>query len=200
MGTNYYLLRKKAYKVGDATPISLGCCSFPEEVRKLTNGYLLRDTYYATEKELENNFTQEVHIGKSSAGWYFSLCIYPGDINGIDDWKKLFNDPDNKIVDEYGENIDPKEMIRIITKRKWGEGRFTEENMKKALDAHNEMFSGTEKIRSYDEFLAINHAEKGINGLWKHKLDKFHSRAEDKNATYDYIISGNDVENCCIFC
>ena len=51
----------------------------------------------------QNNkdYYEELHIGKSSFGWYFGLQIYPQhNINTLEDWKKLFNEKDVKIFSE----------------------------------------------------------------------------------------------------
>lgn len=53
------------------------------------------------------------HIGKSSAGWYFSLHVYPEKgIKELDDWLPLFLK--EKIVDEYGKPINIVEMLGVI--------------------------------------------------------------------------------------
>lgn len=60
----------------------------------------------------------ELHIGKSSAGWAFALRVYPEkDINGLDDWMKLFCRTDAKIYDEYERAVPEEEMLSIITNR-----------------------------------------------------------------------------------
>jgi hypothetical protein len=44
-----------------------------------------------------------LHIGKSSAGWCFSLHVMPeAGINSLDEWRSLFCDPYALIQDEYG--------------------------------------------------------------------------------------------------
>ena len=58
------------------------------------------------------------HIGKSSAGWCFSLHVIPEEgINDLEDWKKLWNRRGAEIGDEYGHNLTISEMLSIITKR-----------------------------------------------------------------------------------
>ena len=57
------------------------------------------------------------HIGKSSAGWCFSLRIYPEDgIHTLDDWKKFWEG--KHIENEYGEAFSIKDMLVCITKRR----------------------------------------------------------------------------------
>lgn len=203
MGTNYYLIRKIEYREG--TPVSLGCDSAETEVEKLTNGWVLRDTYYSTLEELSKDFTQEIHIGKSSCGWHFSLCVYPEfGINNLEDWIQLFTEPGNKIVDEYGEQISDDDMIRIITVRKAPKWEDDPAAIKKyeeqVIESSNDLavYCGGRTFTTYDEILKCNHAERGVNGLWAHKSDRFHKRGP-LNSTYDYVISGNDPNTCCIF-
>jgi hypothetical protein len=58
------------------------------------------------------------HIGKSSWGWYFLLHVIPlENINSLEDWKKVWSDPESKIFDEYDYQVDPDEMTKIITER-----------------------------------------------------------------------------------
>ena len=86
-----------------------------ETIIELTNGYVFQRTYY---KKLEDiDFYFELHIGKSSYGWKFSLCIYPElGINNLDDWKRVFQQFD--IYDEYDKVISSEEMLLTITERK----------------------------------------------------------------------------------
>lgn len=205
MGTNYYLIRKMKYEKD--TPISLGCDTYRTEIEELSNGWVLRDTYYSTLEELSENFTQEIHIGKSSYGWHFGLCIYPKyGINNLEDWLKLFNDPNNKIVDEYGDEIPAETMISYITERKmkgWIDDPVAIEDFEaQVLESHNLFMAhvGGQTCSSYEEYLKENHAERGVNGLLRHgRIDKYHISNPDKNATFDYIISGNDPNEGCIF-
>lgn len=56
------------------------------------------------------------HIGKSSAGWCFSLHVYPEEgINTLQDWKKYLQG--KTIVNEYGENVSFERLIQTITCR-----------------------------------------------------------------------------------
>lgn len=76
-----------------------------------------------------------LHIGTSSEGWYFSLHVenikmYPEQLAGtvrandnghiiqsLDDWKTLFADNNNTIVDEYGRDVSVDDMLKIICER-----------------------------------------------------------------------------------
>lgn len=55
-----------------------------------------------------------LHIGKSSAGWAFALRIYGADgPDNIEEWT-LAIDRADKIVDEYGNEIDAGLMLKRI--------------------------------------------------------------------------------------
>ena len=87
----------------------------------------------------------ELHIGKSSIGWTFSLHVYPDIvINSLEDWKELMEK--STIVDEYGEEITFSKMLDIITNRKFDGVDITEYVLKK------------------------NNAIMGPNGLLRHEL------------------------------
>ncbi len=72
-----------------------------------------------------------LHIGKASAGWVFALRVYgdadledeweyPFDLpDCLADWRVLFARPDMFIDDEYGREVETKEMLWWITGRRW---------------------------------------------------------------------------------
>jgi hypothetical protein len=65
---------------------------------------------------------ERLHIGKSSAGWCFALRVYDdgtGPAN-LAEWVDLFP---FGVVDEYGREVSPEEMLAIITERKPWNGR-----------------------------------------------------------------------------
>ena len=56
------------------------------------------------------------HIGKSSAGWCFSLHTYPEDeIYGLEEWKRQWET--GAIFDEYGTRVTPEQMLSVILDR-----------------------------------------------------------------------------------
>jgi hypothetical protein len=113
------------------------------------------------------------HIGKSSAGWCFSLHIDPSNgINNLDDVLKLIGR--KKIVDEYGETISKKELIRSITARGWTERKFP---YKCSFD---------NREYSKEEFLKMNGAEEGSNNLFRHKIGDF--CIGHGEGTWDYLV------------
>lgn len=100
---------------------------------------------------------ENLHIGKSSAGWCFALHIIPEQgINDLSDWIRLFNGP-GKIEDEYGAAVPPAVMVNVITCRS---NMGAEEH-----DAH---------------FLRSNHAAIGPNGLLRNTY-----KARPGDGTYD---------------
>ncbi len=113
------------------------------------------------------------HIGKSSAGWCFSLHVDPSDgIFALHDIKHLWFG--KTIKDEYGSTISKKEMLAIITERSW-ERRSAEEMNKDPF------------YESWDEFHSVNGSEDGPNGLLRHKIDGNHCIGHG-DGTYDYLI------------
>jgi hypothetical protein len=104
----------------------------------------------------------ERHLGKSSAGWCFSLHVYPDEgIHTLDDWRPLI--ASNPIRNEYGESITPDEMLATITGRSWGK-QITE-------------------WQWYKE----NHATPGPNGLARHRVDGRHCISHG-DGTWDHMI------------
>jgi hypothetical protein len=63
--------------------------------------------------------SEDIHIGKSSAGWTFSLHIIPSvGLNSWKDWKRRLKS--SVIKDEYGNVITLKELDALIKfKRKY---------------------------------------------------------------------------------
>jgi hypothetical protein len=60
--------------------------------------------------------TPNLHVGKSSAGWTFSLRIHPDqDINTLDDWRARW--ATGVIFDEYDHPVTAAEMEAIVTDR-----------------------------------------------------------------------------------
>lgn len=108
---------------------------------------------------------ETIHIGKSSGGWYFALHVDPerGFAN-LDDWKSLFTQPNSKIFDEYNKEISVEEMLKTITERTWPRVKdWTQEE--------------------YDQ----NHAQPGINGLARHKIEAGHCVSHG-DGTWDCIV------------
>jgi hypothetical protein len=94
---------------------------------------------------------EPLHIGKSSAGWCFTLHVIPDkEINTLEDWQREWSKPGKFILNEYDEAVPFEEMIDIITNRS-----------SKGPDAWTR--------RDY----ADNYAEPGPNGLVRHQLGRY---------------------------
>lgn len=101
---------------------------------------------------------EPLHIGKSSAGWCFSLHVDEDKgINSLQDWITRWSAPDVTILDEYGDVISSTEMLNIITERKreplWDKAPFGYPNWQK--------------------FHADNESEEGPDGMLRHRIGRF---------------------------
>ena len=62
---------------------------------------------------------EKLHIGKSSAGWVFSLRVHRDrGINTLYDWLPIILNNQNIIRDEYGTHIQVQYLLETITCRK----------------------------------------------------------------------------------
>lgn len=109
MGTNYY-----------SVPRDLLDSHVPAE------GFW--DTFWSKRDDPESDI---LHVGKSSSGWCFSLHIIPErGITTLGAWVAVFGDPERVIIDEYRDEVDMEEMLRIITCRSrrepcnWGPEKY----------------------------------------------------------------------------
>lgn len=61
------------------------------------------------------------HIGKSSFGWCFALCVYPDEgINSLQDWRGYLL---GKVIrDEYGDLVSLDDFMNIVTERSFPRG------------------------------------------------------------------------------
>lgn len=91
-----------------------------------------------------------LHIGKSSAGWCFSLHVIPEEeLHSLNDWKVRWeSSPGWKIKDEYGRPVSIAKMWDMITER-----------------------SSPRSLSDYDFDYASNHAAPGPNGLIRFIID-----------------------------
>ena len=113
----------------------------------------------------------ERHWGRSSAGWCFSLHVYPDDgINTLEDLMKSIKTIPfiNPIVNEYGDKISKAEFLKTVTGRSWPE-------------------RDESKYGSFESFLDQNCAEIGPNNLLRHKIDG-HFCIGHGEGTWDYLI------------
>lgn len=95
---------------------------------------------------------EELHIGKSSAGWVFALHVIPErGINDLADWQRLWQD--GHIRDEYGVTLSPGRMHSIVCGRSWRDGDWPDGWAEKSGYA------------SEAEFHRQNFSERGPQGL-----------------------------------
>lgn len=106
-----------------------------------------------------------LHIGKSSAGWCFSLHVMPEDgINDLADWVRLWSEPSARIINEYGDEVTAEEMMQTITDRFW-----------------------QKNCTLPPLWYSQNDAEPGPNGLARHRLDHRHC-IQHGAGTWDCIV------------
>lgn len=104
---------------------------------------------------------EDLHIGKSSGGWCFSLHVIPErGLNDLDDWINFLEG--KKIFNEYGEKILLANLISEITER-----------------SHPGGIDLTEYMDKY--------TERGPNNLLRHRVDGKHCIRHGEG-TWDYII------------
>lgn len=72
---------------------------------------------------------ERLHIGKSSAGWCFSLAVYraeyddPTHPKDWGEWLAMLKRPDVVIANEYGDTVALEEFVKTVTERSWlGDG------------------------------------------------------------------------------
>lgn len=124
------------------------------------------------------------HLGKSSAGWCFSLRIRPED--GIGSFSELMNwiadqvyISDAKVVDEYGKEYSLPDFMEVVTKRS---------NPKVINMGWEESFDYPSKwYKNEDDFHRMNYSERGPSGLLRHKVDGIHCIGHGAG-TWDLIV------------
>lgn len=114
-----------------------------------------------------------IHIGKSSAGWCFSLHVMPDEgVITLDDWRLLWATPGSYIRNEYDEHVSIADMENIITERgierDWDNARWWQGSYSSEQDFHKR-----------------NYSERGPQGLLRHSIGP-HCKAHGKG-TWDCI-------------
>lgn len=106
------------------------------------------------------------HIGKSSGGWCFGLCIYPDDgIWTLEDWIERWDTVGSLIINEYNEVMAPRAMYAEIAER-----------------AAFATYKWTE------EYPRLNHATQGPHGLLRHKIEPHGLCVSHGPGTWDHMI------------
>lgn len=132
-------------------------------------------------------FARPLHIGKSSAGWCFSLHVIPEKgVNSISDWIWVLTGF-GKIVDEYGTTLTRQEMMDRIADRSWPKEWDGDWWGPKKLGTRA---NGTPFIlpgcSSEADFHAKNGSQRGPRGLLRHRVDGVHCVGQG-SGTWDYI-------------
>lgn len=112
---------------------------------------------------------EDLHIGKSSMGWVFSLRVHPAlGINTLYDWIPVLLDPETRIIDEYHRSITFEYMMQRITCR----ARRTD----------------AEPLNMSEAELKENHAVQGPNGLLRAAVTETWQQVERRHGegTWDY--------------
>ena len=119
-------------------------------------------TNYYWKDDGEKDLEEALHIGKSSAGWCFSLRVNPElGIETLEDWEYRWSR--GSIYDEYGAPVEPSDLLRNIVDR-YGPG-----------------------LEDWTpEMLKQNHAVLGPRGLVRHEIDGTHCIKHGKD-TYDLM-------------
>jgi hypothetical protein len=109
---------------------------------------------------------EELHIGKSSMGWVFSLRVYEDrGILSLYDWLPILLNSQNVIRDEYGVNVTATELLRTITCRQ-----------------------RDEPVNWSRDDWAMNHAEPGPNNLVRHRqISDYGRTVTHGEGTWDYM-------------
>jgi len=116
--------------------------------------------------------SERLHIGKSSAGWTFALCVYPEKgIDGLAGWETRWTS--GTIVDEDGDTITPAEMRERIADR-------TTREVDQSIAPHG--------YSSWTELLQRNHARLTPDGLLTG--DGSYSRCGETIGTYQLCTPG----------
>lgn len=112
-----------------------------------------------------------LHIGKSSAGWCFSLHVCTKDgPQDLEQWQRLWAAEGSVIEDEYGRPVTAEQMLAEICDRSW---------------------NGSENPVGYansDAFDLANHSVPGPNGLHRHAIGPPGGCIAHGAGTYDLVV------------
>lgn len=117
-----------------------------------------------------NRGDEPIHIGKSSAGWCFSLHVILGEIESLEEWKKEFEK--GQIRDEYGADVTVEEMLKTITERQCDKD-------------WNRNWGNSGGYADEADFHRNNESERGPRGLLRHRIGRY--CVAHGEGTYDLI-------------
>lgn len=101
-----------------------------------------------------------LHIGKSSAGWCFSLHVIPElGIYTLKDWQKMWKG--RTIKDEYGDVVSKGRMNYLITKRQGDRGKVSDSFLRQ----NSAVWDDTYKLLRHkiDGHLCVGHGDKSYD-------------------------------------
>lgn len=132
-------------------------------------------------------FAKPLHIGKSSAGWCFSLHVMPEKgINSIFDWILVLTKP-GRILDEYGSTLTRQELIDRIADRSWPKDWEDDWWGPKQFGTQSDGTPFTlPGCSSEAHFHSSSNSQRGPNGLLRHRVDGVHCVGHGEG-TWDYI-------------
>lgn len=188
MGCNYYLYKK------DNSKWTLPVINLGNQLETLAIK-MFNDKTIESNESISLNLQQcvieldKLHIGKSSIGWHFSLCIYPVlSIYTLEDWKKLFSSENYIIKDEFDVEVSVDDMLDCITNRSsidFDKFESVTEYEEHFLEETNELlsvFDDSKHYNTYDELLKDSNADRGYKGLLCHKSHIFDYRNEKQES------------------
>lgn len=143
MGTNYYM---RCYEISDVDKIKRDVA-----VQKINNGYIWHNQFYNTLEDLAKDYYEEIHVGKSSAGWVFLLHIHPDkNIYSLEDYCNIWYDPNIALYNEYDELISPKQLEHTICDRALEDDRLTQAEIKQFCKENQCRYDASYGLFRYD--------------------------------------------------
>ena len=151
-----------------------------------TNYYLLNPP---PKYQLEG--ARDLHIGKSSMGWAFSLHVDPViGLDGWEEWEEVLERKKSKIVDEYERPVAFMELRDYILNRP-AQPKLTDKAFQPPRgDNASKLMMWSIVWGSYknaDDFLRKNHAWQDHNGLLRHEVDGRHCIWNSVAYTFDAV-------------
>lgn len=162
-----------------------------------TNFYLHKPLQNACEHCGRHDPKEEIHLGKSSAGWCFSLHVYPSGDKGVPpistwdemkDWLEGQLSAGAAIRSQYNEDYSLDDLEKVVTKRSclknWDTDWWAPKPFGTTSDGEPFVLPG---YTSEKHFHHSNQSKRGPNGLLRHQVDEWHCIGNGPG-TYDYIV------------
>lgn len=163
-----------------------------------TNYYLRKPLRNVCEHCGRHDEPEEIHLGKSSLGWCFSLHVYPE--KSLSDWPEIQSWIESELLagsviqNEYGDEISLDELRNIIANRNNNEkltiGWDSDWWAPKEFRVGKGSTATTHRLPGYsseEHFHNSNGSKRGPNGLLRHRVDGRHCIANG-SGTWDCIV------------